>query len=380
MVWDTVARVHATSSSLASMVGLAIALAAGLPDARAAAQSPPGGALPMSPIPAGETRDAQARFGALRASPSADVEIVEESVSLRCVEEGELAACELEARWILRASREQRVQLYASVVGADDGRLRAEGASTDAPSVVPLAVTLVANVPQDVVLTARARLRPASSSSDALDARHLVLGTPREGPRANLLFTRAVAHTFASTPEALGVEVSFTGVRPFTARALDLALDAGRVTLVGAQLGGRANVPLRLQREGGFALRHGGPFVGLGGTIDRGFRGRLGYELGLGELVVVSVAIDSDFSDSVAVAALVELATPSFVIPPSLAAGVGFVQRFRLGALPSGSPAASSGLRLEASAVLAVLGVVASFDYFPDDGGFTVSLLGRVSI
>jgi hypothetical protein len=37
-------------------------------------------------------------------------------------------------------------------------------------------------------------------------------------------------------------------------------------------------------------------------------------------------------------------------------------------------------LRLEASAVLAVLGVVASFDYFPDDGGFTVSLLGRVSI
>jgi hypothetical protein len=102
--------------------------------------------------------------------------------------------------------------------------------------------------------------------------------------------------------------------------------------------------------------------------------------VGIDELVLVSVAIDSDFTDSVLLAALVEVATPSFGLPPSVSAGVGFVQRFRLGILPAGVPTTSSGLRLEAGTVIAVVGIVASFDYFPDDGAFTISLLGRVSI
>ncbi len=166
----------------------------------------------------------------------------------------------------------------------------------------------------------------------------------------------------------------------FTLRALDTPPGPDDViTLSQSQLETRANVPLRIAQEGGFPVRHGGPFVGLGGTFDRGFRGRLGYELGFGELVVLSVAVDSDFIDWVVVGALLELATPSFVFPPSLSAGVGFAYRMAVSnALDL--PRTSAGLRLEVGAVFAVVGITASFDYFPDDAAFTSSLLGRLSI
>ena len=43
-------------------------------------------------------------------------------------------------------------------------------------------------------------------------------------------------------------------------------------------------------------------------------------------------------------------------------------------------PAHSGGLRFEATLALPVIGVVASFDYFPDDGAFTSSVLARLSL
>lgn len=378
-----VPRVSAPSRTFAYAFALALAITLGMSVAssRALAQTSQGGAVPSSPIPAGEVRDAQARFGALRATPSADIAVVGESVVLRCEDAADaLATCTIEAHWTLRAPRDQTTQLYASVVGVEDALLAAGEASTDAPALAPLELSLTAEAPIEVVLTGRTRLRSSGGSTDAIDARHLVLATPREGPHANVLYTRAVARTFASTPAEVTLAVHFTGERSFTARAFDTPLGEAATSVGGTLLGERANIPLRIQREGGFILRHGGPYLGLGGTFDRGFRGRLGYELGIDELVLVSVAVDSDFTDSVVLGALVEVATPSFVVPPSLSAGVGFVQRFRLGVLPAGVAPTSSGLRLEAGAVFAVVGIVASFDYFPDDGAFTISLLGRVSI
>lgn len=380
MILCRVPRVFAPSRTFALAVALSLATGASLTSARASAQTSQGGTVPSSPIPAGEVRDAEARFGALRAAPSADLAVVREAVVVRCEEAVDaLANCTFEARWTLRAPREQTTQLYASVVGVTEALLTAGELSTDAPALSPLSLTLAADAPVEVVLTGRMRLRGSGGSTDAIDARHLVLATPREGPHANVLFTRAVARTFAAVPGDLAISVAFASTA-FSARAFDTPLAEAATTVGGPQLGERANVPLRIQRAGGFVLRHGGPYLGLGGTFDRGFRGRLGYELGIDELVLIGVAVDSDFTESVVLAGLVEVATPSFVMPPSLSAGVGFVQRFRLGVLPAGVPATSSGFRLEAGAVFAVVGVVASFDYFPDDGAFTISLLGRLSI
>ncbi|GAB4210545.1 MAG: hypothetical protein OHK0013_31290 [Sandaracinaceae bacterium] len=336
--------------------------------------------VPTSPVPQGEIRDAQARFGALRASPSAaDVAVESERLIVRCEPAaGQLARCEVEARWTLRASTDRAVALYASAVALEDVLLASEDVSTDTPSLQPLELSLAANAPREVVLRGRARLRATEGMMDGITARHMALATPLTGPHATLLFTRAVERTFARVPES--ITLHGTVAEGFSLQALDMpSRGAEQLELDAARLGGRANVPLRLQRDGGFFLRHGGPFLGLGGTFDRGFRGRLGYELGLGELLIVSVAADSDFTDVVTLGAIVELATPSWFFPPSVFAGVGYAHRW---AVRNGSPLprTSGGLRLEVGAVLAVVGIVGSFDYFPDDGAFTASLLGRISL
>lgn len=348
----------------------------------ARAQTSQGGSAPLSPIAPGEVRDAQARFGALRASPSGDLTVTHERVALRCEHaDGAMVECDLEARWTVRSARAQEARFYASVVGVEQALLACDGDTTDAPSLAPLTTTFDADAPREIVLTGHLRLRPDGGTTDALDARHMVLATPRIGPHATVLFTRAVARTFASSPTTLTVAATVAPSETrYVVRALDTPILGESTTLDATQLGERANVAVRFDREGGFPLRHGGPLIALGGTFDRGFRGRIGYELGIDELVIVGVALDSDFSESVVLGAIVEIATPSFVVPPSLSAGVGFVQRWRLGVLPAGIAPTSSGFRLEIAAVFAVVGIVASFDYFPDDAAFTSSLLGRLSL
>lgn len=340
-----------------------------------------GRSAPTSPIPAGEVRDAQARFGALRSAPSSDVRVTEEHVAVRCEDSaGAFLLCELEARWVLVSPRAQTVQLYATSVGVEGTVLAQAERTTDVPALTPLSVTFAPDLPLEVVLRGRARLRETSGTTDALDARHPLLATARRGPHASLFFTRAIARTFDAIPPAPSVSASFSSAQRFRARALDTELDNTPQPLDATALAERANVPIILDREEGFPLRHGGPFLGLGGTFDRGVMGRIGYELGIDELVIVGVALDTDFTESVTLGAVIEVATPSFIVPPSLAAGVGFAYRWFLGAPDAGRPRQSAGLRLEASAVFSVIGIVASFDYFPDDGAFTSSLLGRLSL
>jgi hypothetical protein len=119
-------------------------------------------------------------------------------------------------------------------------------------------------------------------------------------------------------------------------------------------------------------LRHGGPFIALGGTFDRGFRGRVGYELGIGELVLLEVALDSDFQQQVVIAPLIEIASYSLLLLPSLSLGAGVPIQV--------APDVRAGVRFEASATFYSLAFVASIDVWPVDGSWQLSLLGRAGL
>lgn len=330
--------------------------------------------VPSSPIPETEILDAQARFGALRASPAvSDVRVDRESVSMRCEREVEsFLACELIATWTLVSEGERTFQLYASAPGFGNVVLAAGDVSSDAPQLHALDMHLTQGMSVEVTLRGVLHLRATDINKDALHARHILLQSPLEGRHGTITFTRAVSRTFGHVPDDIQVTSQVPEAHSF--EALDIGPDVhGSVTLTPRELGARANIPLRVEESGGFdIIRHGGPFIGIGGTFDQGFRGRLGYEIGFGEFVILAAHADADFERTVTLGAVLEFATPSYVIPPSFSVGAGFAYRLE--------PVVSAGLRLEVGAVFEVLGIVGSFDYFPDDGAFTSSLLGRLSI
>ena len=342
-----------------------------MPSALEAQQAP---SVPSTTIPESEILDAQARFGALRASPAvSDVRVVSEVVSLRCEHEVEtFVACEMSARWTIVSEGERSFQLYASAPGFSNVLLSAGDATSDTPQLHAVDVRMSPGARIEVTLRGDVHLRATDINKDALRARHLLLQSPLHGRHATVTFTRAVARTFAAVPE--NIQVASHVPDSHHLKVLDLETDAsGALTLTPRELGERVNLPLRVEEAGGFdIIRHGGPFIGIGGALDRGFRGRLGYEIGFGEIVILGIAADSDFQNTVILGAVLEFATPSYLLPPSFSVGAGFAYRLE--------PRVSAGLRLEAGAVFEVLGITASFDYFPDDAAFTSSLMGRLSI
>ncbi len=120
----------------------------------------------------------------------------------------------------------------------------------------------------------------------------------------------------------------------------------------------------------------GGPYVGLGGEVDDGFRMRLGVEFGLGRYLVASANVDTSFDGTWVLAPVLEAATPIVFILPSLAGGAGPVFRFDGGA-------ARAGVRLQATLHL-LLGFVVCIDVYPASNassGFTeATLLGTVGL
>ncbi len=323
---------------------------------------------------------ASARVGALRAVPSVDAEVVDERLEADCRPSGSGVECEVRARWTLLSETDRVVRLYASAEGTTRQRLQAGEASSDAPGSDPITAGLRAGEPLEVTLEAIVRIGERTRSNDAIDGRHLLMATSRGGGAPTIVFTRALARTFARVPATLTAQVGAASQR-LRARALGVELGARPTTIDAERLGERASFAVELERTdvGEVILRNGGPLIGLGATIEGRFRGRLGYELGLGELVLVGVALDTDFAELVTVGAVVEVAAPYSLLPLSPGVGAGFAYRVRVGGDPT-RPAQSGGLRLEATLALPVIGVVGSFDYFPDDGAFTASVLGRLSI
>jgi len=126
---------------------------------------------------------------------------------------------------------------------------------------------------------------------------------------------------------------------------------------------------------------HGGPVVGVGGTV--GFAGhpplagvhlRAGYELGVLDVLVLSLAVETDFQ-SIAEALVIEVASPEiWFVLPSFGAGVGIVAR------QLGQRDADAALRLRMTVTWALLGFVADFDYWPAVGAWTGTFGARVGI
>lgn len=340
-----------------------------------------GTSVPASPAALPDVEGASARFGALRASPGSEMlRVTAETVSVRCEPAaGLVASCEFMVRWSLVSSAPVETSLYATVDGVEEPLLTAGEATSDAPSLAPLRVRAQADELVEVSLRGRVHVRARSETTDAIVARHPWLATPRPDQLGRVVFTRAVGRTFAAVPDAVSMSIVTTGELAASVLGRRPTPD-GTIELDRSALASRTHIAVEVSTPRGFSVRHGGPFLGLGGAFDHGFRARLGYELGLDDVTVLSVAVDSDFADVLVVAALLELASPSFIVPPSVSVGIGPAVRQRLRPSPSGGAETSGVFRLEIGAVFVVVGVVVSFDYVPDDASFTTSLLGRLSI
>lgn len=125
-------------------------------------------------------------------------------------------------------------------------------------------------------------------------------------------------------------------------------------------------------------LMHGGPVLALGSRISTQgeasrFMLRGAYEVGFLEHVFVSASVETDF-ESLMESLVIDVASPNYVLLiPSFRLGVGVVAR-QLGPRP-----ADFALRLRAGMNLLPGGFDADFDYWPELGGWTISLTGRLS-
>ncbi|MCB9595098.1 MAG: hypothetical protein H6719_20440 [Sandaracinaceae bacterium] len=128
----------------------------------------------------------------------------------------------------------------------------------------------------------------------------------------------------------------------------------------------------------GRELVHGGPFLALGGAVgweghppDPRFAVRVGYEVGLVDVLVAGLAFESDL-ESIAESLVLEVASSEiWFLLPSFGAGVGVVAR------QLGSRDADAALRLRGTITWALVGFMMDFDYWPSIGGWTGTFLAR---
>jgi hypothetical protein len=328
------------------------------------------------------------RAGALRASTRTPVAVASEHVDLDCragEEENELL-CALTVTWELRNDSQEAGTASIVLSWPFDAAptVTANGAPlAEVPTLHPAAVLVPPGASAPVVLRATLRLRTTYVGTgagvpipvephDPLHARHPLLSTAWNVARRGLVWVRPDDLRFASvgpTRVTVSVPEGWHGIGHLR-KTRDRAR---RYTYETPSRDPPNRIGIELARGSrGDILRHGGPFLALGATIDRGFRGRIAYEMGIGEWVLVSVALDSDLRSQVIVTPEVEVASWGVVIVPSLSLGVGLPIQV--------APAVEVGLRLETSATFHALGFVASFDYWPGQGLWEVSLLGRIGM
>lgn len=335
--------------------------------------------------------------GALRAAESTRAELARESVELDCHAAGDASSdtleCALHVTWELRDPRPPgegddaltaRVQLtwtrdeeaQLTIGGAPIAELPTlRPANVLVPGTGTIAVELRATIRLERELVPGSGVRSPLQPIDPLHARHPLIAEPWDRARRGLTWLRPDDLRFASVgptevrvraPEGwhVGGDLRPDGTFAPAERAEGSAPPAQRIS-----------IELSRGSRGQF-FRNGGPFLALGGTFDAGFRGRVGYEIGLDEFVLVSVALDSDFERQAILTPQVELASWGMVIVPSLAVGLGVPIRLTdAPLLPR-----TAGIRIESSATFFAAAFVATLDVFPIDGSYQLSLLGRIGL
>ncbi|MDQ3030852.1 MAG: hypothetical protein M3Y87_00410 [Myxococcota bacterium] len=334
------------------------------------------------------------RTGSLRAASTTRVELAREHVALACdpvAGTPDELDCALHVRWELRNSTEEALTANILLTWPHEtaAQLTVAGAAiAELPTLRPVTVIVAPGASTNVELRATLRLAwnfvggngiPGPLESlDALHARHPLLSQGWQTVRRGFVWVRPDDLRFASVGRTTarvrlpdgwygGGDLRDSGEREGGARIYTYESPE--------ETPGRY-VALELSRGNRDFLRHGGPFLALGGTIDAGFRGRLGYEIGIEEFVLVSIAIESDFDRQVIVTPQVEVASWGMVLIPSLSLGVGVPIRVTNDVLyPS-----TAGLRIEASATFFAVAFVATLDVWPNDGTYQLTLLGRIGL
>lgn len=346
------------------------------------------------------------RFGALRTRAETTLEVRRERVDLACDAAGEgTLDCDVTVTIAIGNASEADVttSFNVTIERSTPFTMRAEdGTETEAPTVRPFDAPIAAGGERAIIFHGHLELgRPHSSggvgsSIDGLTARHPLLATPIHHEVRRVLYSRPVRRDFASLGRIeLHADLP-PGWRLRTSDPRFQSTGDGSETLArdeGAEdARGPADVEIMLEEgTGPDPVRHGGPYLALGGTFFFGapeaatiVRGRLGYELGILDYLVLGASIETNFRDLANVAVLIEATTWSMVVPPALSAGIGPIfQVLDGGPRTPGTPTIShhdAGLRLAAGAGIYSVGFDATFDVFPADGHWEITLAGRAGL
>jgi hypothetical protein len=341
------------------------------------------------------------RTGSLRAAAMTRIEVAREHVALDCDQPDapDELECALHVTWELRNPTEEALTADVLVTWPHESEAHLTIASAPIgalPTLRPVTVIVAPGASTLVELRATLRLdwpfvggngiRGPLESMDPLHARHPLLSQAWQSVRRGFVWVRPDDLRFASVgPTTARVSLPAgwhgtgalhdSGERDGSARIFTYESpteNPGRYVSLETSRGSRGEI-----------LRHGGPFIALGGTIDAGFRGRIGYEIGIDEFVLVSVAVDSDFDRQVIVTPQLEVASWGMVLIPSLSLGLGVPIRVTdspsRGAGDRAYPS-TVGLRIESSATFYSIAFVATLDIWPVDGTYQLSLLGRIGL
>ncbi len=127
---------------------------------------------------------------------------------------------------------------------------------------------------------------------------------------------------------------------------------------------------LQLNFDTSESLHAGGPMLGIGGAFGGGLRLRAGYEIAAPSWLFYSVTAETDASDFVNVAPMLEVASDQVLIIPSFGMGAGVPVQV--------TPDRAVGARLQATMSFWHVGVVGSLDWYPGHEAARFALLGYV--
>lgn len=346
--------------------------------------------------PASET----IRLGALRSEAHTPLALIEEELEVDCQAPGssvQAMPCTLHVRYTLENPDEtsRAVNLRFSVENADGFTVGDVGTSGTSPAPVlsMRRFPFDAGARRTLELSGAVLIEqirdPGPQPTDALRARHPLLASSTEAEDRGFIFSRAVARHFVAAPDILLIRLRLP--EGFTlAGASDLtplperSVDGWQVYQMHRPADETdPDIRVTLRRGQTPVVRNGGPFVALGGIVLAGdgstpnnvFWARLGYEIGFVDWAVLSVAAETNLTNRFGMSVMLEAASPSLTVPPSFSVGVGAALR-----LASESPNVEAGVRLAVGAVLMSVGFEALFDFYPTDGGFTITLLGRAGL